>query len=146
MCCSPNREAVRAAIQYHTRAWQTLRYTEKNVISSLLYTFLSSTSSPKLFYSIICKNVHRNIKYNEFTPDRRQSKTSILSTNVYRNGKKTEFLIAISCMTGDNWQSKTLVVAISDPRLLFAKSYRLPHIRYGNIFFYNRNMKNVNYS
>ena len=24
MCCSPNREAVRAATHYHTRAWQTL--------------------------------------------------------------------------------------------------------------------------
>ena len=29
--------------------------------------------------------------------------------------KKTEFLIAFSCQTGDNWQSKTLVVAISEP-------------------------------
>ena len=26
MYCSPNREAVRAATHYHTRAWQTLIY------------------------------------------------------------------------------------------------------------------------
>ena len=36
MCCSPNREAVRAATHYYTRAWQTLIY-KRNVISSLLY-------------------------------------------------------------------------------------------------------------
>ena len=30
--------------------------------------------------------------------------------------KKTEFFIAISRPTGDNWQSKTQVVAIFDPR------------------------------
>ena len=26
MCCSPNREAVRAATHYYTRAWQLLIY------------------------------------------------------------------------------------------------------------------------
>ena len=57
-CCSPNRKAVWTATHYQTRAWQTFRdfgcntlaqlglanvNTEKNVISFLLYTFLSST-------------------------------------------------------------------------------------------------------
>ena len=35
---------------------------------------------------------------------------------------ETEFLIAISRPAGDNCQSKTLVVAISDPRSLIVKS------------------------
>ena len=42
MCCSPNRKVVRAATHYHMRALANVN-TEKNVISSLLYTFLSST-------------------------------------------------------------------------------------------------------
>ena len=42
MCCSPNRVAVRAATHYCPRAWQTLMHVEKNVISSLLYTFPSA--------------------------------------------------------------------------------------------------------
>ena len=45
------------------------------------------------------------------TPGRRQSKTSILSTNVDKNRK-----------TGDKWQSKTLFLAIFDPRLSIVKS------------------------
>ena len=93
------------------------KYMEKNIISSLLYTFISSTSSPKLFYSIVCKksSPYHHEAYNEFTPDRRQSKTPILSTNVDHNYSKV-FFIAISRLAGDNWQSKALVVAISDPR------------------------------
>ena len=55
MCCSMNCETVRAATQYHTQAWQKLSCntlsqlglanvnTENNVLSSLLYTFLSRT-------------------------------------------------------------------------------------------------------
>ena len=38
--------------------------------------------------------------------------------NVDQKKLETEFLIAISRPTGNKWQSKTLVVAISDPRLL----------------------------
>ena len=39
MCCSPNREPVPAATHYHNWA----KHTDENVISPLLYTFLSST-------------------------------------------------------------------------------------------------------
>ena len=46
------------------------------------------------------------------TPDRRQSKTLILSTNVDQNWVETEFSIAICRSTGDKWQSKTLFLAI----------------------------------
>ena len=48
-------------------------YTEKNVISS--------------FYSV-CRNVQA---YNETTPDRRQSKASILSTNVDKKVRNKVF-------------------------------------------------------
>ena len=40
MCCSPNHEAVRAATHYYTRAWPNIKTQEKNVISSLLYTYI----------------------------------------------------------------------------------------------------------
>ena len=51
-----------------------------------------------------------------FLPGRRQSKTSILSTNVDQNSFETEFLIAICRPTGDKWQSKILFISIFDPR------------------------------
>ena len=57
-----------------------------------------------------------------FTPDRRLSKTLILSTKVNRKLLETEFLIAISRLTGDKWQSKTLFLAIFDPHSAIAKS------------------------
>ena len=38
------------------------------------------------------------------TPDRRQLKTLILSTNVDQNSLETEFSIAICQPTGDKWQ------------------------------------------
>ena len=47
-------------------------------------------------------------------PDRRQLKTLILSTNVDQKSLETEFSIAICRPTGDNWQSKTLFLAICD--------------------------------
>ena len=50
-----------------------------------------------------------------------QSKTSILSTNVDQQYLETDFSIAVSRPTGDHWQSKTLVVAISDPRSSIVK-------------------------
>ena len=65
------------------------------------------------------------------TPGRRQSKTSILSTNVNKNSLNTEFLIAICRPTGDKWQSKTLFLAIFDPRSSIVKSVfdcRLPGV------------------
>ena len=65
------------------------------------------------------------------TPGRRQSKTSILSTNVNKNSLKTEFSIAICRPTGDKWQSKTLFLAIFDPRSSIVKSVvdcRLPGV------------------
>ena len=57
------------------------------------------------------------------TPDRWQSKTFILSTNVDK--KKTieiEFSISIYRPTGDKWHSKTLFLEIFDPRSLIVKS------------------------
>ena len=48
------------------------------------------------------------------TPDRRQSKTLILSTNVDKNRSK-KFLIAICRPAGDKWQSKILFLSIFDP-------------------------------
>ena len=50
-----------------------------------------------------------------FTPDRRQSKTFILSTNVDQNSLK-QFSIDIFRPTDDKWQSKTLFPAIFNPR------------------------------
>ena len=50
------------------------------------------------------------------TPDRQQSKTLILSTNVDKKTLETEFSIAICRPTGDKWQLKTLFLAIFDSR------------------------------
>ena len=72
---------------------------------------------------------------------------SILSMNVDQKYLETEFSIAISRPTGDKWQSKTLVVAIFYPRPSIVKSVfdcRLSGVE-AKLFF-NRNMKNVNYS
>ena len=51
-----------------------------------------------------------------------QSKTLILLTNVDQKSIKTDFLIAICRPTGDKWQSKTLFLAIFDPRSSIVKS------------------------
>ena len=56
------------------------------------------------------------------TPDKRQSKTLILSTNVDQTSLETEFLIAICRQTGDKWQWKTLFLKIFYPSLLIVKS------------------------
>ena len=56
------------------------------------------------------------------TPAWRQSKTSILSTNVDRKSLETEFSIDICRPTGDKWQLKTLFLAIFDPRSSIVKS------------------------
>ena len=57
-----------------------------------------------------------------YTPDRRQSKTLILSTNVDKKSLGTEFSIAICRPTGDKWQSKTLFLAIFYSRSSIVKS------------------------
>ena len=56
------------------------------------------------------------------TPGRRQSKTSMLSTNVDQKSLETEFSIGICRPTGDKWQSKTLFLAIFDPGSSIVKS------------------------
>ena len=56
------------------------------------------------------------------TPDRRQSKALILSTNVDQKLLETEFLIEICRLTGNKWQSKTLFLAIFDPCFSIDKS------------------------
>ena len=48
------------------------------------------------------------------TPDMRQSKTLILSTNADQKSLETEFSIAICRPTCDKWQSKTLFLACFD--------------------------------
>ena len=49
------------------------------------------------------------------TSGRRQSKTSVLSTNVDQKSLETEFSIVICHPAGVKWQSKTLFLAIFDP-------------------------------
>ena len=61
----------------------------------------------------------------------RQSKTSILLTYVDKKSLETEFSIAICRPAGDKWQSKTLFLAIFDPRLSIVMSVfncRLPGV------------------
>ena len=60
--------------------------------------------------------------YSIFTPERRQSKKLLLSTNVEQELLETEFPIAICRPTGDKWQSKTLFLAIFDPHSSIVKS------------------------
>ena len=55
-------------------------------------------------------------KRQVITPDRRQSKTPILSRNVDKKSIETVFSIAICSHTGDKRQSKTLFLSIFDPR------------------------------
>ena len=50
------------------------------------------------------------------TPDRRQSKTFILSTNVDQKSLETRVFDCQLSPTGDIWQSKTLFLAIFDLR------------------------------
>ena len=47
MCCSPNHEPVRVATHYCRSAWANIKTQEKNVISSLLYTFSKSNTFEK---------------------------------------------------------------------------------------------------
>ena len=56
------------------------------------------------------------------TQGRRQSKTLKLSTNIDQKSLETEFLIAVCRPTGDEWQSKTVFLAIFDPRSSIVKS------------------------
>ena len=46
----------------------------------------------------------------------------ILSSNIDQKSLETEFLIAICRLTGNKWQSKTLVLAIFYPRSSIVKS------------------------
>ena len=62
-----------------------------------------------------------SIEYVSITPDRRQSKTLTISTNVDQKSLETEFLIVICRPTGDKWQSKTLFLAVFVPRSSIGK-------------------------
>ena len=57
-------------------------------------------------------------EFSNNTSDRRQSKRSILPTNVDQKSLETEFSIA----TGDKWQLKPLFLAMFDPRSWTVKS------------------------
>ena len=62
-------------------------------------------------------------------------------------GKIKTVFIAISCPTGDKWQSKTLVLEIFDPRSSIKRAFyacRLWGLKKNKIFF--RHMKIINYS
>ena len=63
-----------------------------------------------------------NITRHIDTPDMRQSKTFVLSTNIDQITLEIEFSISIYRTTGDKWHSKTLFLAIFDPRSLIVKS------------------------
>ena len=58
----------------------------------------------------------------KITPDRRQSKSLIPSTNVDQKSLEKEFLIVICRLIGDKWQSKTLFLVMFNPRSLIVKS------------------------
>ena len=132
MCCSPNREAVRAAAHYHTRAWQTLIYGKERYIVIVIYLPFKHKQSQIILFNCM-QNINRKRQYY------RRTYTKLV--------KKTEFLIAISRLTGDKWQSKTLVVAISDPRSsIVRQEFSIAAYPVWKHFFYNWNMKNVNYS
>ena len=62
-----------------------------------------------------------NFRESNLTPYRQRSKTLILSTNVDQKSLETEFSVAICHPNGDRWQSKTLFLAISDPRSSIVK-------------------------
>ena len=65
------------------------------------------------------------------TSDRRQLKMLILSTNVDLRSLEIEFLIAVCCLTGNKWQSKTLFLAICDPHSsIFSECFQLPPVQY----------------
>ena len=63
----------------------------------------------------------RDIGHTFITPDRRQSKTLTISTNVDQKSSETEFLIVICRPIGDKWQLKTLFLTIY-PRSSIVKS------------------------
>ena len=64
-----------------------------------------------------------NCNFINSTPDKRQSKTLILSTNVGRKALEKEFSIAICRPSGDKWQSKnTVSIDFFYPRWSIVKS------------------------
>ena len=73
-------------------------------------------------WNSIFNNDFSQVLYLFTTPDRQQSKTLILSTNIDQKLLETEFLIAICRPTDDKWQSKTLFLVIFDPFLSIIKS------------------------
>ena len=66
-------------------------------------------------WNFIFNNDFSHVLYLFTTPDRQQSKTLILSTNVDQKSLETEFLIA-------KRQSKTLFLVIFGPLLSIVKS------------------------
>ena len=107
-----------AATHYHTRAWQTLIYGKECYIVIVIYLQFKHKQSQMIFIQLYAKNVHRSIMKR--TTNSRQMGTienvNIINERRPKIVKKTEYLIAISRPTGENWQLKTLVVAISDSR------------------------------
>ena len=78
-----------------------------------------------------------------FTLCRRQSKTLILSQNIYQNLLETELSIAICRQSGDKLQSKTLFLTIFDRCSLIVKSIFDCRIS-GVILFFFKKVKQCN--
>ena len=77
----------------------SLKFNKENLYACALLYYIGCAAAMQSLFVLDEKVV--------FTPDRGQSKTLILSTNVDKNLLEKEFLIAICRATGDKWLSKT---------------------------------------
>ena len=93
------------------------------VLHWLILTFISTSEVSQFCLILVLLQLNSDIWINTiFASDGRQSKTLILSTNVDQTSLETEFSTAICRQSGDKWQSKTLLIAIFDPRSSVVKN------------------------
>ena len=97
--------------------WCTLSNTVVKMASKLKHLLAWATITHLTF------NLNRFLPMIS-TPDRRQSKTLILSTSVDKKSLETELLLAIWRLTGDKWQS-SLFQAIFDPRSSMLRAFSI---------------------
>ena len=71
-----------------------------------------------------CQQQRHRLSPFIYTPETKAAIENVndISTNVDQESLETEFSIAICRLTGDKWQSKTLFLAILDPRSSIVKS------------------------
>ena len=101
-----------------------------NVCAKHIYSHWAGVVMSGCWDYDLTRNISWTAMYS-ITPGRRQSKTSILSTNVDQKSLETEFSIVICRPTGAIWQSKTPFLSIFDPRLSIVQSVfdcRLPGV------------------